>query len=156
MSWESSGYQLIFLQIVPILFLEVQESKVFSAVVCIVVCTVCLPLFEKMKTSWEQNVLFLYIYFGLIWFLYWLVGLLQKILLYQTWKFWAFWDKTAACWQYTKVTSRTMGTSFKSKWKFQLFCDSLTVFRWNPLSVRNIHCFNRNINWSKDHKILEY
>ena len=51
---------------------------------------------------------------------------MQKILLYQTyysrnWKFWAFWDITAAYWQYTKVTSRTMGTSCKSKWKFQFF-----------------------------------
>ena len=61
---------------------------------------------------------------------------MQKILLYQTyysrnWKFWAFWDITAAYWQCTKVTSRTMGTSCKSKWKFQFFCDSLTVSRIN-------------------------
>ena len=29
--------------------------------------------FKKMKTIWEQNVLFLYICFGLILFFYWLV-----------------------------------------------------------------------------------
>ena len=66
---------------------------------------------------------------------------MQKIVLYQTnystnWKFWAFWDVTATSWQYTKVTSRIMGISCKSKWKFQFFRDSLTVSNVN-ISLKN-------------------
>ena len=51
-------------------------------------------------------------------------------------KFWAFWDITADSWQYTKVTSRTMGTSYKSKLKFQFFRDSLTVSTYKAYKLQ--------------------